>query len=983
MPFWSYGNRLYISTFYEENEETNKNELKFGFYRNTSRYTFRKWTQSWPLYRRHIYLTSKFLTGMIHSESFDDLDQEAMTINNSLPQKHPLKVDYINPKYWSKRGKEEKLYWAGLDLEKFYPNVKLSAVKDIMEKYLAIEDVQFFELMDRLLDFQIDLIGWSEEELKEIQIQQNIKSYKNIPTGLFIAGFLANVALLEIDSKISEKLKSNKNIAHFRYVDDHVIIANSFDELLGWIKEYEIILKESNIFTKEPINWSKTEPLFLAEFLSNKKEGAKEGKLYKKAKIECEVDPEFPSPLMTQTLSKVSKIAGTEFQLLDPEEQKGLISDIEHLLITEFPDNELRRDTRISFAASMLTSLVPKISIDESKVYDIHKEIFNLKRSIQNVNIVQNIDKKKLDELKSKITSLEKKLKQEELVISNAEKKIVSRTIRLLSKSVRENHQKVRLWTRLIEFCYKSGSPKEYHFLEEIERLAKNKESTTLSNSYIYSLVFQVLTNQLVMAYKVISNERVLYRTKERAINFLLGVVKERFLNKISFGPDENLKFYQKITLDTFKFTLGSIIYLIKEKNLLSEEEITGLQIDYHGLINWSKHPKLFTDKTSHTFEEWVWWFTNKISSFDNNAPSDIWYLAINDIDIHDEVGQSVISQFPKYLPITVISKIDKLKNIISVFQNEGWIFDLYKGIVEREINIGSEFLELSKRKFKKYEKHIRLDEWIEWTNDRQQNSQSNADTIFFDPRLGEWVALEIIKQIAEEVRVKSEIIKPDKSIIENINEADIFLRSIHPHNFKITKRIIENEHLSWEDTRNILKSYGKVEFIARENFVFDSRFSLFGNIPYSFSQKIESAIGSLGCILICLLSKNMDLPSKWNPIGHQFLWLEVMNNRLGKIPVSSYTRDIISGCFSKRNLETKRLIQDEINIRLRTGDDFKKDPPRFITIGDFIDYVKLSQDFLRKQQLSVSENQPRQLIPISLVQMKNDHYQSLIEEIE
>lgn len=60
MPFWSYGNRLYISMFYDEDKVSGHSELKFGYYRNTTRNLFRKWSQSWPLYRRHINITAKY-----------------------------------------------------------------------------------------------------------------------------------------------------------------------------------------------------------------------------------------------------------------------------------------------------------------------------------------------------------------------------------------------------------------------------------------------------------------------------------------------------------------------------------------------------------------------------------------------------------------------------------------------------------------------------------------------------------------------------------------------------------------------------------------------------------------------------------------------------------------------------------------------------------------------------------------------------------
>ena len=55
MPAWSYGNRLYRPAWYENDE--NESKLIIGHYRNYNGYIFRKWKQSWPLFRKHINAT--------------------------------------------------------------------------------------------------------------------------------------------------------------------------------------------------------------------------------------------------------------------------------------------------------------------------------------------------------------------------------------------------------------------------------------------------------------------------------------------------------------------------------------------------------------------------------------------------------------------------------------------------------------------------------------------------------------------------------------------------------------------------------------------------------------------------------------------------------------------------------------------------------------------------------------------------------------
>ncbi|WP_161496631.1 RNA-directed DNA polymerase [Clostridium thermosuccinogenes] len=115
-----------------------------------------------------------------------------------------------------------------------------------------------------MLVFPIDKSGWTKEELDIVKIG-NEKTCKGIPTGLFVAGFLANLALLDIDNRINNLLNNDRRIAHFRFVDDHVFIADSYDKLKAWIKQFEDLLNESRIGVD--INYDKIEPEQLRNFV--------------------------------------------------------------------------------------------------------------------------------------------------------------------------------------------------------------------------------------------------------------------------------------------------------------------------------------------------------------------------------------------------------------------------------------------------------------------------------------------------------------------------------------------------------------------------------------------------------------------------------------------------------------------------------------------------------------------------------------------
>ncbi len=66
MPNWSYGNRLFRPVWFED--KGNHKVIKFGSFHNSSPNLYRKWNQSWPLFRRYISITIK---SMGYGKKFD------------------------------------------------------------------------------------------------------------------------------------------------------------------------------------------------------------------------------------------------------------------------------------------------------------------------------------------------------------------------------------------------------------------------------------------------------------------------------------------------------------------------------------------------------------------------------------------------------------------------------------------------------------------------------------------------------------------------------------------------------------------------------------------------------------------------------------------------------------------------------------------------------------------------------------------------
>jgi hypothetical protein len=984
MPSWSYGNRLYISMFYEE-DQAGHSELKFGYYRNTTKNLFRKWAQSWPLYRRHINISAKFLTKE-EKEFRDDLDaqEQKMLDNNIRMTEHPLKSAYLEKKYWRTR-KKEGLYWAGLDLEKFYPQINLAVVRENLETYLPekYRSLEFVELIEYMLDFRIDTRGWSPKELEDIDIDPSKSTYQHLPTGLLVAGFLANVALLKVDLKVQTWLKSNRNIAHFRYVDDHVILATSFDGLLSWIDNYQKLLADSDIGTS--FNPEKTTPAALAQYYECQMRGNPGDLpgLKQAAKEQCALDPDFPNPLMTQTLGKVSRIASTPFNLLTTDEEKTLIADIEHLLLTEFPDHELRKDTRVSFAARMLSVLVPQMLPDSNEVYRLHRNLCLKRTAIEGVKEeiikaelrkdVKVILKQKLAHLEAEEKQFQKELHTEEKILAEQEERMAARTIKLLLKAVQDNHEKVRLWSRLLEFFFKSGCGKPTAIITEIRKLLEHRRTNELSLTFIHSLMLQVISTLLFEALRVMDGSNYSQRRKHRATSFVRHLLDEELLNYFNQTMGDSQKIYEQVSLDMFRLSAGAVIRIMNDCFLGSDKLLDEHLIEKYGLIDFGPGTIEFSENSIYDNGVWAWWLYGKMPSRYYNKPPFLWKKVNSALDYNNPIDQNVALLYPAHLSKNMLTRLDQAPEGWFL-TSEGLLYDIYK-YTEKESVGQYHLLDKIVKKSKSFTKFLSLDEWITWMKVQQHEMIIHQnEPLIFDPRLGEWAALEMIRQIAEEVKNKSA-----EFSLEPVHHTVPYFRYIHPHNFKVPIEWKAEGPLTWEALTRLLKhSGGRITFRAFEDMIVEDR--LIPKFGADQDTETQALIRALGFLLISLLAKSTDMPARWNPTGMQQAWLNLAQHKLKDLAVSTYTRDIIAGCFSKRNLETQfdRGMEPADFVYAK---DTGADPPHFLIIDDFIERVVFAAGRLKRQQLSVSGHQPRQLTPISLIQLKRVDYQILMDE--
>src|SRR5258708_5802498 len=262
MPAWSFGNRLHRSVWIDPLSD-NRHRLRLGPYRRSSPLLYKTFAQSWPRYRRYVYLTLRKMISAEKARYFELEDVERNLLETESNSPEDLKFPYLKSTYW--RAKKRRVFWAGVDFEKFYPRLNVAIIQNSFRAFSPhSSDPRMCGIVEALLRFGIDSTRCTANELTLIGMKGDIENFTGLPTGLVTAGFLANLAMLTVDKHVEEEIQE-KQIAHFRYVDDHIFLGDELESILAWIKRYkELLAIEGGIAT---INADKVDPPELAPLI--------------------------------------------------------------------------------------------------------------------------------------------------------------------------------------------------------------------------------------------------------------------------------------------------------------------------------------------------------------------------------------------------------------------------------------------------------------------------------------------------------------------------------------------------------------------------------------------------------------------------------------------------------------------------------------------------------------------------------------------
>ena len=956
MPAWSYGNRLFRSIWVDEEDGIRRR--KIGRYRHSSGRIYLSFGQSWPVFRRHIFLATSAMTaksGKSSTIQMTDEDAEELSLQEQLQAEH--RCPFVRKEYWNERepkGGTDNLYWCSVDLEKFYPSLKLGVIRqNIVEHIPANYKTEAEALLDTMLHFRLDTAGWAAEELEATGLRPRQPTFKGIPTGLYVAGFLANVALLKVDHKVAERLKK-RDVAHFRFVDDHVVLAYSFEDLVAWIDEYLALLSASQTGAK--VNPDKIEPDELATYFSSKRKARKRLKTDTDAAAKaCKLNPQFPTPLMTKTLALVSAIARTDFNLLEETELVALTDQLEHMLLVELPEAEIPEKTRLSFAATRLMRLAECRLSNNARSAELACRREALDAELTDGEL--SPERRELLEAESKDNQSLMKSQRAEL------DREVIRAFGLLRKVLQELPDRVRLWTRAIQMCRQTGVKGLKDILGDIDRVEREHKNR-LAAEYLMGNTLALLGSETLIAARIVSDPDAAEWRRRAAADFLKDISTAPIKEPATSGR----RWFLKTSWEQFCFGLFCASLILKSSRPEEDGFDCKLPDEFLGV---GEQRLGSQDEAGHAVN-WAWWAARS-SLRELSSRAESWVVEIGRRLPPTSESHAFWRFFPFDVPRDVLRAMrDDRTHRRNLSQMAGWWHDALstqpesgvsnpRGWKNRDVVRAAKNIQSAN--------NARFASLNEWCKEIQATSENDTA----DPRTGEWSALEIVRQIGILIPANQEF---DIAYISKAVAGGPSPICLHPANFRVPREWLATKAPTWAAWVSMMRSSGssaRVEVVPEELRVSDSRYTPISGPENTLFESVNQVRG-LGLLLYGLLRRNFELPCAWNGPGHRDVLSMLPRLLLRGMTCSSWTLGILQACLQSRAMENL-FFRAKPALAMQLDDDSLHDPIPLRTPEEVCNVIKKCQAILERNQLSTINHKARQLTPISIRQLSRPNW--------
>ncbi len=263
-------------------------------------------------------------------------------------------------------------YYGQADITKFYPSLRMDIVREVLFIRLnqlcsrgitSVEVVKKWEgVLFSLCKIKTNNRHLSEIEVKAIGTETVDLLIDCLPTGLIASGFLANCVLTHyLDIPINEfriKKTSEGKVTHLtRYTDDIMIISSDEETIYEGIHKIRGLLNSIGLRMSE----DKTRPILKEDMIKSITKDIKSLSTTQandviehilQDSIKCPRVGKFDNlPSSTALIDKLSQLGDQHVRAMNQSELEKYLTELMELVNTEFAADEIRDDTKSSFAS--------------------------------------------------------------------------------------------------------------------------------------------------------------------------------------------------------------------------------------------------------------------------------------------------------------------------------------------------------------------------------------------------------------------------------------------------------------------------------------------------------------------------------------------------------------------------------------------------------------------------------------------------------
>lgn len=948
MPKWSYGHRLYRTAWLDDEAPNRLSKLQIGPYRHSTGRLFRPFKQSWPLYRRHVVLTARIMgVGRtdIRAEDLDVGEEDVLRFDGQSFDEGRL--EYLQDRYW--KGKAKKIFYATLDLKTFYPSLRIEAIEDAIS--LHCDDLSaepgFQHLVSRALTFKVSDVLSSRRTLEQCDPPFQFDDAIGIPTGLMTAGFFANAAMLPVDQSVSST-SQDFQVAHFRFVDDHTILTTSPEKLVEWVRWYEGRIEDSGIGPK--LNVEKTEPTALREILGlTASPSDTDSGLLQELRLSSQIDPHYPTPLLTKTLSQLSLLAAADFDLLDEKDQLSRLQQLEMLLLAEFPETEIRGQTRVSFAASRLAYMVPRLR--DGLVDSVTALERETRLADKNLRLALQSKKKEVDvsEALQQLNKLRAEFDSKAKASEEASHKTLRRYFSLLRQAADKYRERPRLIQRLVDFCQHTGFSGVSVIRDWLISLVTEDPRWRPTVDYLQAILLQSLSRSILQSVGIASDKDTFQASRKHAREFIQHCID---LDLIQSSSKDNEPYLDHATRE---FIFARSVSFIVLNMIGPEAQLPGslklfakdrIFTNIESLRDWC------TSTTPHSLSEWAYWASEL--SFPLRNDFFVWRTLTPFLGADSQSDLAALRLFPNSMTPKQLSNFLGQPNLPD--DDDGLLYEVAG--VPLKGPLFSEARNLQRSVLKRLGQSPK-GTLLEWISESENIHSRNP----FDPRASEWTALAVTAKVIQALQQVDLDLWDDPSALHPVN----FEMGAGWLNSNSTDLSATGGEWGWEAWRNAIQT-PEFNISISSKLLKDYRRQQSGHDEKS----PQNTLFGLGLLLVALIRRSSALPRKWNLRGHSLVFPELALGLLEFSSVSFLTTSILEGLLQPRPRETilldrfPDLFKPEAD-RLWYSVDTSFDAPEIFDVDDLLTRIIEAQSALQRGQLTIDEHQPRQLIPVAI----------------